>query len=140
MSRSVTRQPPLCFLCYMKTTLKNRLQKWVAAVLVLSVGLLIVNNVVFLHTHKLPDGSIVVHAHPYNKSDDPAPFKKHNHTSKELFHSWNLQLLFISIVFPLIVVPFTRAVHVAAYLPFFKHATYIFILKGRDPPFSSPLD
>jgi hypothetical protein len=32
--------------------------------------LLIVNNIVFLHVHKLPNGEIIVHAHPYNKSND----------------------------------------------------------------------
>jgi len=54
----------------MKTTTKKRLQKLLTGVLVFAVGLLIANHVVFLHSHKLPDGSIIIHAHPYNKSQE----------------------------------------------------------------------
>ena len=45
--------------------------------------LLIVNNIVFLHVHKLPNGEIIVHAHPYNKSNDTEPIKNHTHSNRE---------------------------------------------------------
>lgn len=39
------------------------------------------------HYHKLPDGEVVQHAHPYEKDTSPpdSPFQKHHHTSFEYF-------------------------------------------------------
>jgi len=118
----------------MKTTFKNKIQKLIAGLLIFSVGLLIVNNVVFLHSHKLSNGKIIVHAHPYNKSQDSAPFKKHNHTSKELFHISHIQLLFVSVVFAILI-----RLSIAYNNIYFNqtpsvHTDYFFRLKGRDPP------
>ncbi len=118
----------------MKTIFRNKIQKLIAGLLVLSVGLLIVNNVVFMHAHKLSNGKIIVHAHPYNKSQDSAPFKKHNHTSKELFHISHIHLLFIGTLFFIFSV--LQFIHKNIYLynsPFTRFI-YYFNLKGREPP------
>jgi hypothetical protein len=55
-----------------------------------TVGLLLVifcfiiaNNVFFVHVHRLPDGSTVKHAHPYQKNKE-LPGKQHQHSSVEL--------------------------------------------------------
>lgn len=119
----------------MKTTFKNRIQKLIAGILVISAGLLILNNVVFLHTHKLPDGSIIVHAHPYSKSQDSEPFKKHNHSSKELFHISHIQLLFIAAIFSFLYLEFIQQKFIFLYRNPFTKFNYSFRSKGRDPPF-----
>ncbi len=54
------------------------------------------NNVVFLHTHQLNDESIVIHAHPYQKSADETPLASHKHTLTELYNIDNVSLLFFS--------------------------------------------
>ena len=118
----------------MKTTFRNKIHKLVAALLVFSVGLLIANNVVFLHTHKLANGNIIVHAHPYDKSQDSAPFKKHNHTSKELFHISSMQLLFITAVFSILCILLTTYKKIYFCQPPSIHINYFFKLKGREPP------
>ena len=59
------------------------------------MGLLIANKALYMHTHKMADGSIIVHAHPYNKSDDPKPFKSHQHTKAEFLFLENLESLFL---------------------------------------------
>ncbi len=119
----------------MKTTFKNKIQKLVARILVFSVGLLIVNNVVFLHSHKLSNGKVIVHAHPYNKSQDSAPFKTHNHTSKELFHIASIHLLFVTATFLILCIQITNYKRVYLYQTPFIDFKYFFRLKGREPPF-----
>ncbi|WP_448518521.1 hypothetical protein [Rhodoflexus sp.] len=46
--------------------------------------LIMLNSVMYRHSHRLPDGKIVSHAHPYKRSTDEAPAKPHEHTDKEL--------------------------------------------------------
>ncbi|QJW88066.1 hypothetical protein HNV11_01095 [Spirosoma taeanense] len=43
----------------------------------------LVNGVVFRHAHRLADGTIICHAHPY-KSSPGTQFPNHNHSSDEL--------------------------------------------------------
>ncbi len=61
------------------------------------MGLLITNNGVFTHSHKLEDGSVVIHAHPYDKSKDSQPYKSHHHTKAAFVFLKNLNLLFFSL-------------------------------------------
>ncbi|MGM0532340.1 MAG: hypothetical protein ACQER7_13425 [Bacteroidota bacterium] len=46
-----------------------------------------INYIENAHYHKLPDGEVVQHAHPYEKdtSTHDSPFQKHHHTSFEYF-------------------------------------------------------
>ncbi len=120
----------------MKATFKNKIQKLVAGFLLISVGLLVVNNVVFIHAHKLSNGEVLVHAHPYNKSQDPAPFKKHDHSSKELFHIAHFQLLFFIAVFSIFSIILTGLRNIYFYnTPAIRFNCYL-SLKGRAPPMS----
>ena len=48
------------------------------------VGLMIANKVLNLHLHKMENGSIVAHAHPFEKSDGSTPYESHQHTDTEL--------------------------------------------------------
>jgi hypothetical protein len=45
-------------------------------------ALIMLNSVMYRHTHRLPNGKIVSHAHPYQKSSDGAT--NHEHTDEEL--------------------------------------------------------
>jgi len=60
------------------------------------MGLLIANKGFFIHSHKLENGSIVTHSHPYNRSNDTEPYKSHHHTNAEFLFFENLDLLFFS--------------------------------------------
>ncbi len=54
-------------------------------ILILSTLALFWNNAVNWHYHQLPNGIVVEHAHPYNKSaSSPGnPFEKHHHSDFE---------------------------------------------------------
>ena len=47
------------------------------------LGYALSNQITNSHAHMLADGTIIQHAHPYQKSDDATPFKKHHHKSWE---------------------------------------------------------
>jgi len=61
------------------------------------MGLLIANKGLYTHTHKLENGSVITHSHPYDKNQDSEPFKKHHHTKAEFIFFENLNVLFLSI-------------------------------------------
>jgi hypothetical protein len=48
------------------------------------------NQSFFYHYHVLPDGTIISHAHPYNKTTDCKPIKSHHHSSFEISFFGNL--------------------------------------------------
>lgn len=47
-------------------------------------GLICLSNVVFRHSHRLPNGRIVSHTHIYTEFGSTCPFPKHQHTQAEL--------------------------------------------------------
>jgi hypothetical protein len=55
-------------------------------------GLLSFNQTVNIHFHRLPNGTLVSHAHPYNKTNDSQPIKTHHHSKFELFFLKNVEI------------------------------------------------
>jgi len=55
------------------------------AMLILVMGGLLVNQALYTHTHVMPDGSIVSHAHPFSKNAGCNKNTTHQHSSAELF-------------------------------------------------------
>lgn len=79
----------------MKAGMHYIVKKYFAIALVGIIGLLTLNNTLFMHLHRLPDGSLIVHAHPFSKSnqaDDPG--QTHQHTKVELLVFDSLLILF----------------------------------------------
>jgi hypothetical protein len=71
---------------------------------------LVANRSFNIHSHRLLNGKIISHAHPFNKSQDSAPFKQHSHSSLELFILEQLETLFGGILFLLLILkPAIRA-------------------------------
>lgn len=67
---------------------------------VLSFTAIQITNGMYFHSHKLADGTLISHAHPFNKAKDRVPVNKHHHTSGELFLLDHIQVL-INSTFPL---------------------------------------
>ena len=97
-------------------------------------GLLIINNVMFLHSHKLDNGNFVTHAHPYDKSNDSAPIKSHHHSKTELIFLENLQLLFIFILISFIALDVAKKKSYVAIIRVFYTQDYEILHFGRAPP------
>ncbi|SCD21912.1 putative membrane protein [Proteiniphilum saccharofermentans] len=118
----------------MKLTFRNSISKQIARLLIVVLGLFILNNAVFLHAHRLPDGQVILHAHPYKKSQDPAPIKTHHHTAPELFVLAQLQFLFF------VLITLSATVLRIGYKRVFSsiypslHLKYFAKSRGRSPP------
>jgi hypothetical protein len=118
----------------MKTTIKNITIKSVLYLLIVMMSIFVINNTLFIHAHKTDDGRIVVHAHPYDKSDDSQPYKSHQHTKNEFLFLDKVKLLFL-FIFTLFV--FFNLVSKSRFLFLFITSfiqPYKFLFISRAPP------
>jgi len=106
-------------------------------ILVVTFAMLIMNNALFIHSHKLLDGKIVTHSHPFNKTKDSTPFKTHTHSSVEFFLLQHLEILFLSLGILFLFISPSRKPHV--HVPGgFQHHLFLFLpSQSRAPPPSS---
>jgi hypothetical protein len=94
----------------------------------------IANRALYFHSHKEADGTIVCHAHPYNKSSDSAPLKKHHHSKFQFALLAHLnQLFFMAILLIALYDIFKKLVYVKRGI---LHYVSGFNLQksGRSPP------
>jgi len=101
------------------------------------MGLMMANKAIFTHTHKLENGTVVTHAHPYNKTDDSKPFKSHHHSSTELLFFNNVELLFFALILVLILIKLPPVIRNINFTILNYSPTLIHLHKGRSPPFHS---
>ena len=81
----------------MNSFVKNVTSRMLSFLLIAIIGLMVFNKGAFTHAHKLADGSVVTHSHPYDKSNDSAPYKSHHHANAELFFLQNIEILFFTL-------------------------------------------
>ncbi len=66
-------------------SLKKLIIKQLVGILLVGLmGFILINKSVYMHAHRLDNGKIIVHAHPFNKSTDDKPVKSHHHSKAEL--------------------------------------------------------
>lgn len=119
----------------MRLQQQNIAQKIFAFVSLALVTLILCNNAIYLHTHKLANGQIVVHAHPFTKSDNSTSSEEsHKHTKTEFLFLDNLSLLFpiLFLVFSLLKVEKNKTKLIFNLDSYFS--TYCFRINGRSPP------
>ena len=122
----------------MKNYFKNIIKRIIAIALLIIVLAISINNSLFIHSHILPDGEVIQHAHPYNTSENPeSPFKTHHHSSFEILLLNNL-FSFLWIIIAAVFIVFNKNVQVISInkLFFRKTNTYSFSL-SRGPPIVS---
>ena len=96
-------------------------------------GAYMLNQALFTHKHTAGDGSVITHAHPYDRSDS-GPYKFHTHSRAEsmAFDSAKLLFLIPALLFVVVVL------QADSILPVYQHFTaYPFQFstgKGRAPP------
>jgi len=76
----------------------RKIQKYIAVLLLLSSLHVLFNNYYFLHCHYLV-GHFITHAHPYSKTQDANPIKKHQHSSNILLLTSLINELFFTVIF-----------------------------------------
>ena len=122
------------FCQFMKMSNRNITIKAVIYLMIAFVIMLMVNKSLFIHTHIMPDGTVVVHAHPYNKTSDSAPIKSHNHSKLELVFLANLQLLMLISFFVLVLLVLSKKIKLSTDISFNYTSLNFLFQKGRSPP------
>jgi hypothetical protein len=118
----------------MKTKNGHIFNVFIAICLLLLVLVQVLNRSVYVHSHIMPDGSVFVHTHPYNKSSDNQPYKSHHHKQCELIiiDQWNSGFLLTFLDSLVIETGLSQGTVVCAsemlFDVFFGHE------KGRAPP------
>ena len=118
----------------MKDILKEITKRTFVWLLVLSMGMLIANKAIFFHEHRMADGTIVAHAHPYDKSDEPEPFKTHHHSKSEFFFLSHIDTLFVLAILAFAILRISAKPYFQIFLPKYYFPVLILNQKGRAPP------
>ena len=58
--------------------------KLMAISLIVVVGIHSLNSFFNTHCHQLADGTVITHAHPYERGSGSGPFESHHHSAAEL--------------------------------------------------------
>lgn len=124
----------------MRTFVQNIIIKSVVCLLIVLMTLLVVNNALFTHMHRFTDGTVIIHAHPYNKTADKKPFKTHHHTQKEL-QFFAARRIFFPVVFLKLMLDNFEPKPEPLYVCFFAKKIFsvdLSVAYGRAPPLKSP--
>ena len=97
--------------------------------------LLMTNQALYTHSH-YRNGSVVVHAHPYNKSSDDAPVKQHKHSIAEFTFFDQVQILFAGLFFLLTIIVQFAAESISADANLIQYEAGLLFHRGREPPFA----
>jgi hypothetical protein len=108
--------------------------KAAAFVMIGIMAMMIANRAVFMHTHQLADGTIIEHAHPYDRAHDTNPFKSHHHTRTELVFLDSFKVLFPILFFLLTVCFSPVSSRPLAITPIHYSSACISLYLGRAPP------
>ena len=118
----------------MKMTFEHRISQLPAFICIAVVAMLALNDIVFLHAHELPNGEVIIHAHPYSKGSDSAPLKKHHHSTTEYIAIDQVQLLFPFSFFALSAVYSYRRFMPTCPIQREVSQAYLLHVPGRSPP------
>lgn len=115
-------------------TFKHRIRQLSAFICMTVVAMLALNDIVFLHAHELPNGQVIVHAHPYSNGADSVPQKKHHHSTTEYITIDHVLLLFPCSFFTLAAVYFCH--RFIRGCPVQRQVTPVYLQRfsGRSPP------
>ncbi len=115
------------------------MQSWLR---ILALGLFfvfsatLVNNAIFQHSHLMPDGTVVVHAHPFERGDDSQTPENHHHDCFELVCIQAMQNHFF--ILPDLEqdaqVPPAKEFFNSCFLLLFCEEQLCFAMQGRPPP------
>ena len=120
----------------MKISVRNITLKLITFLMIGIMGMFIVNKAIFLHTHKLDNGTVISHAHPYAKSNDSKPFKSHHHTNAELLFFQNIEILFLIVSLTFALFSLVEKAKYSSNIITRHTLSCIILQKGRAPPIS----
>ncbi len=118
----------------MKTAFRNITLKFITLLMIGVMGMFIVNKAIFLHLHKLNDGTVIVHAHPFDKSNDSKPYKSHHHSNAEFLFFQNIEILFLVAFLTFALLTIVKKEKFSSFIIKRQALSCIILHKGRAPP------
>ena len=111
-----------------------KIKKIIASLLVGVMVLIIADQAIFVHSHKLANGTIITHSHPFDHSKDSTPIKTHHHSDGAI-----VLLSHLSLVFPIVFLAFSflrvaKRVKQPVYISANYHFVLPYLYQGRAPP------
>lgn len=113
----------------------THLATFLASILLVVFAYQVVNKALFIHSHKLEDGTIVIHAHPFPEPEDAGPVTNHTHTAQIFrlldlsYHMLIICMAFMAFAFISLAVRLMSAE---------RHSLYVFIANSipnnKAPP------
>lgn len=116
--------------------LRKRIQIIATLLLITLIALMGFNRSVYTHTHKMGNGRMQSHAHPYNKTDDSAPIKNHQHSMVEFVLLDHISILFLSVFLVLGLIFRQRLVEFISAPLVWRNPLLVLSYQGRAPPAS----
>jgi hypothetical protein len=135
---------PVMIIRWLFAKLHSWLANYRAKIVALSSILIIItlaqvfNTALYSHSHKLDNGKIIVHAHPYNKEKESLPLKSHRHSNLEILILQSIQLLFSSAIVTFSITTLYRLIQYYAHPVLLYNPEAYGHKKGRGPPPFSP--
>jgi hypothetical protein len=78
----------------MKREKRGKYNKNISLLLFMGFLLILMNNISFIHTHTLSDGTVILHAHPFHKNTNDDTGEKHHHSDFEYVVLKQLQIFY----------------------------------------------
>lgn len=104
----------------------------------LAIIWLIFNNSIFIHWHQKDNGTIIIHAHPFNKSaEDSGTESRHTHDCKDFVVISVINSILLIVVFIIALNFFSDEGMIlnSKLKPFSFLDVYLEVVKARPPPF-----
>lgn len=108
--------------------------KIITCILCFAVSFQIMNRTIFLHSHVQDDGTVITHAHPFDKSEKDDPFKSHPHSNFDYFLLDQMGFLFLMAIMVLMLTLPSQETTYFQWVQNRKRSICISIPAGRGPP------
>jgi len=120
----------------MVKVLGHRLRAVLSILLIAVLTTLMLNRLVYIHVHILPDGTGISHAHPFSKSHADNPDNSHQHSSLEFYLLDQLDTLILVLLAACILKPFATISRLQKSINELLLTAHVFMHQGRAPPAS----
>ncbi len=110
--------------------------KIITCILCFTVSFQIFNRTVFLHSHLQDDGTVITHAHPFDKSEKGEPYKSHPHSSIDYYLLDQMAFVFLMVILLLTLFIASPKSKCIQWIQKDNLSTCISIPAGRAPPWN----
>lgn len=125
------------YICFsMVKVFGHRLKGIISILLIAVMTTLMLNRLVYIHVHILPDGTGISHAHPFSKNNTGNPGNSHQHSNMELYLLDQLDTLILVLLAACILKPFATISGLQKPINELLLTAHVFQHQGRAPPSS----